>query len=211
MLTLNRPTTDSNRLRRDQRLDLKKNSDLLERAKLGDVNAFGRLVGPYERGLFIVILRITKHREDAEDAMQEALLRAYTNIKAFRGESRFSTWLTRIGINQALMCLRARRRPTISLDYVSSGEDFITLDLPDSRPSPEQHCRDSELELILHRLINTLPPTFRSVVVTRYLQERSVEETANSLGLSVAATKSRLTRARRYLQQQLGTGDISVS
>jgi hypothetical protein len=66
------------------------------------------------------------------------LLRAYTNIKAFRGESRFSTWLTRIGINQALMCLRARRRPTISLDYVSSDEDFITLDLPDSRPNPEQ-------------------------------------------------------------------------
>jgi RNA polymerase sigma-70 factor, ECF subfamily len=138
--------------------------------------------------------------------MQEALLRAYTNIKTFRGESRFNTWLTRIGINQALMCLRARRRPTISLDYVPSGEDSITLDLPDCRPNPEQYCRDSEFELTLHRLINTLPSTFRSVVVTRYLQEMSVEETANSLGLSVAATKSRLTRARRYLQRRLGRG-----
>jgi RNA polymerase sigma-70 factor, ECF subfamily len=174
MLTISEPTTDNNRLRRDQRSDLEENSDLLERAKLGDVNAFGRLVGPYERGLFLVILRITKHREDAEDVMQEALLRAYTNIKTFRGESRFNTWLTRIGINQALMCLRARRRPTISLDYVPPGEDSITLDLPDSRPNPEQYCRDSEFELTLHRLINTLPSNFRSVVVTRYLQERSV-------------------------------------
>jgi len=80
----------------------------------------------------------------------------------------------------------------------------MTLDLPDSGPNPEQHCRDSEFDLTLHRLINTLPSTFRSVVVTRYLQERSVEETANSLGISVAATKSRLTRARRHLQQRLG-------
>jgi Sigma-70 region 2 len=111
MLTINMPTTDNNRLHRNQRLDLAENSDLLERAKLGDVNAFDRLVGPYERGLFLVILRITKHREDAEDVLQEALLRAYTNIKTFRGESRFSTWLTRIGINQALMCLRGEDRP----------------------------------------------------------------------------------------------------
>jgi RNA polymerase sigma-70 factor (ECF subfamily) len=204
MLTINRPTTYNNRVHRDQLLDLKENSDLLERAKLGDAIAFGRLVGPYERGLFLVILRITKHQEDAEDVMQEALLRAYANIKTFRGESRFNTWLTSIGINQALMCLRARRRPTISLDYVLHGENSITLDLPDSGPNPEQHCVDSELKLTLHRLINTLPSTFRSVVVTRYLQERSIEETANSLGLSVSATKSRLTRARRYMQQRLG-------
>jgi RNA polymerase sigma-70 factor (ECF subfamily) len=203
MLTIDRPTTDNNRFHRVQRLDFEENSDLLERAKLGDVNAFNRLVGPYERGLFLVVLRITKHREDAEDVMQDALLRAYTNIKTFRGESRFNTWLTRIGINQALMCLRARRRPTISLNYVTSGEDSITLDLPDSGPNPEQHYGNSELELTLHRVINTLPSTLRSVVVTRYLQERSVEETANSLGLSVAATKSRLARARRYLQQRL--------
>jgi RNA polymerase sigma-70 factor, ECF subfamily len=201
---INMPTTDNNRLNRHQRLGFEENSDLLERAKLGEVNAFDRRVGPYERGLFLVILRITKHREDAEDVMQEALLRAYTNIKTFRGESRFNTWLTRIGINQAMMCLRARRRPTISLDYIPSGEDSITLDLPDCGPNPEQHCGDSELELTLHRLINTLPSAFRSVVVTRYLQEMSVEETANSLGLSVAATKSRLTRARRYLQRRLG-------
>jgi hypothetical protein len=136
---INMPTTDNNRLNRHQRLDFEENSDLLERAKLGEVNAFDRRVGPYERGLFLVILRITKHREDAEDVMQEALLRAYTNIKTFRGESRFNTWLTRIGINQAMMCLRARRRPTISLDYIPSGEDSITLDLPDCGPNPEQH------------------------------------------------------------------------
>jgi RNA polymerase sigma-70 factor, ECF subfamily len=84
-------------------------SDLMERAKLGDVNAFERLVGLYERGLFLVILRITKHREDAEDVMQDALRRVCMNIKTFWGESRFNTWLTRIGINHALMCLRARR------------------------------------------------------------------------------------------------------
>ena len=137
--------------------------------------------------------------------MQEALLRAYTHIKTFRGESRFSTWLTRIGVNQALMCLRARRRSMVSLDYVPLPEDdFFSLDPPDSRPNPEQHCRDSELEATLYRLIKRLPSSFRSVFVMRYLHEWSTEETANTLGISVAATKSRLLRARRHLRQQLG-------
>jgi RNA polymerase sigma-70 factor, ECF subfamily len=205
MTTMKRPTTHNNRLRRDQDLDAEENTDLLECAKLGDVNAFNRLVGPYRGGLFSSVLRITKHQEDAEDVMQEALLRAYTHINTFRGESRFSTWLTRIAINQALMCLRARRRSMVSLDHVPlPDEDSFTLDLPDSRPNPEQHCGNSELEVILHRLINRLPSSFRIVFVMRYLHEWSTEETANTLGITVAATKTRLLRARRHLQQQLG-------
>jgi RNA polymerase sigma-70 factor (ECF subfamily) len=203
-MTINRPITYKNGVHRDKGLDAEENTDLLECAKLGDVNSFVRLVGPYERRLFSAILRITKHQEDAEDVMQEALLRAYTHIKTFRGESRFSTWLTRIGVNQALMCLRARRRATVSLGCVSvHEEDSITLDFPDSRPNPEQHCGKAELEETLHRLIGTLPLSFRTVFVMRYLQERSTEETAKTLGISVAATKSRLLRGRRHLQQQL--------
>ena len=202
---MKRPTTHSNRGYRDEDLDAEENTDLLKCAKLGDVNAFNRLVGPYRRGMFASILRITKHQEDAEDVMQEALLRAYMHIKTFRGESRFSTWLTRIAINQALMCLRARRRSMVSLDCIPlSEEDSFTLDLPDSRPNPEQHCGNSELEVTLHRLINRLPSSFRIVFVMRYLHEWSTEETANTLGISVAATKTRLLRARRRLQQQLG-------
>lgn len=185
-------------------LDVEESADCLERAKLGDVDAFVRLVGSYERGLFSIILKITKHREDAEDVMQEALLRAYTHINTFRGESRFSTWLTRIGINQALMCLRGRRKANFSLDSSSAAEeDFITLDLPDSRPNPEQHCGYSEFEAALHGLVEALPSSCRTVVLMRYLQERSIEETAKSLGISVAATKSRLLRARRHLRKQL--------
>ncbi len=202
---MNRPTTDNNGRHRDEDLDAEENTDLLECAKLGDVNAFNRLVGPYRRGLFSSILRITKHQEDAEDVMQEALLRAFTHIKSFRGESRFNTWLTRIGINQALMCLRARRRSMVSLDFVPlPDDDSFALDLPDSRPNPEQHCGNSELEVTLHRLINRLPSSFRIVFVMRYLHEWSTEETANTLGITVAATKTRLLRARRRLQRQLG-------
>jgi len=203
--TMKRPATHNNRLRRNEDLDADENTNLLECAKLGDVHAFNLLVGPYRRGLFSTILRITKHQEDAEDVMQEALLRAYTHINTFRGESRFSTWLTRIAINQALMCLRARRRSMVSLDCIPlPDEDSFTLDLPDSRPNPEQHCGNSELEVILHRLINGLPSQFRIVFVMRYLHERSTEETAHTLGISVAATKTRLLRARRHLQRQLG-------
>ena len=206
MTIINRPTTYNNGLHRDKGLDAEENTDLLECAKLGDVNAFVRLVGPYERGLFSVILRITKHQEDAEDVMQEALLRAYTHIKSFRGESRFRTWLTRIGVNQALMCLRARRRSTVLL----AEEDSMTLDLPDSRPNPEQHCRNAEYEAVLYKMVDILPSSFRTVFVMRYLRECSTEETANTLGISVAATKSRLLRARRHLRQQLGkTPDLS--
>jgi len=201
---MKRPPTHNNRRHRDESLDAEENTDLLECAKLGDVNAFIRLVGPYRRGLFSTILRITKHQEDAEDVMQEALLRAYMHIKTFRGESRFSTWLTRIAINQALMCLRARRRSMVSLDCIPlPEEDSFALDLPDSRPNPEQHCGNSELEMTLHRLINRLPSSFRIVFVMRYLHEWSTEETANTLGISVAATKTRLLRARRHLQRQL--------
>jgi RNA polymerase sigma-70 factor, ECF subfamily len=204
MTTINRATRYNNGLCRNEGTDAENNSNLLEYVKRGDLNAFVRLVRPYERGLFSVILRITKHQEDAEDVMQEALLRAYMHIKTFRGESRFSTWLTRIGINQALMCLRARRRSTISLDYVPSDEDLITLDISDSGPNPEQSCGNAELQATLHRLINTLPSSFRTVFVLRYLQEWSVEETAKNLGISVASVKSRLFRARRHLQKQLG-------
>ena len=202
---MKRPSTQNNRRHRDEALDTEENTDLLECAKLGDVNAFNLLVGPYRRGMFASILRITKHQEDAEDVMQEALLRAYTHIKTFRGESRFNTWLTRIAINQALMCLRARRRSMVSLDCIPlPDEDSFTLDLPDSRPNPEQHCGNSELEVTLLRLINRLPSSFRIVFVMRYLHEWSTEETANTLGITVAATKTRLLRARRHLQQQLG-------
>ena len=186
-------------------MNAEENSNLLEYVKRGDLNAFVQLVRPYERGLFSVILRITKHQEDAEDVMQEALLRAYMHIKTFRGESLFRTWLTRIGINQALMYLRARRRSTISLDYVpSTDEDPITLDIPNSGPNPEQHCENAELQATLHRLIDTLPSSCRTVFVMRYLQEWSTEETANNLGISVASAKSRLLRARQHLRKRLG-------
>jgi RNA polymerase sigma-70 factor (ECF subfamily) len=205
MTPINRPTRYNNGLRRDKGMDAEENSKLLEYVKGGDLNAFIQLVGPYERGLFSVIVRITKHQEDAEDVMQETLLRAYMHIKTFRGESRFSTWLTRIGINQALMFLRAKRRSTISLDYVPPpDEDPITLDIPDSGPNPEQRYGNAELEATLHRLIDTLPSSCRTVFVMRYLQEWSTEETANNLGISVASAKSRLLRARRHLQKQLG-------
>jgi RNA polymerase sigma-70 factor (ECF subfamily) len=177
---------------------------LVDRAKNGDRAAFDRLVGRHRDRLFKTILRITAHREDAEDAMQDALLRAYTRLEQFQGNARFSTWLVSIGVNEALSRLRARRKKLMSLDSSIELEDGVVFAEPqETRPDPEQMCANSELADHLGREIDTLPSSFRQVFHMRYVQELSTEEAARSLGISVTAVKSRLLRSRRYLQRHL--------
>ncbi len=178
---------------------------LVQAAKKGDVGAFGELVKRYDRNVFRIALHITQNREDAEDVVQDAFLKAYGNLEQFQGQSKFYTWLVRIAVNEALMKLR-RRRPErmVSLDQeVQTEEDSIPREVADWSPNPEQLYNQAELRDILGKTIQGLPPSFRTVFVLRDVEGLSTEETAQALELSVPAVKSRLLRARLQLRERL--------
>ena len=177
---------------------------LVAAAKAGDISAFETLVGRYERKIFRLAQNITQNREDAEDTMQEAFLKAYQHLGEFQGNSRFYTWLVRIAVNQALMKLRKRRPNVVSLDEeIETGEESMPREVEDWGPSPEERYEQSELGTILTETIAELDPAFRIVFQLRDIEELSTEETADVLGLSVPAVKSRLLRARLKLRQKL--------
>jgi RNA polymerase sigma-70 factor, ECF subfamily len=178
---------------------------LVQAAKSGDVSAFEELVRRYDRNVFRIAQHITQNREDAEDVVQDAFLKAYSNLAQFQGQSKFYTWLVRIAVNEALMKLR-RRRPerTVSLDEeVKTEEDSVPREVADWSPNPEQQYSQAELREILSRTIQGLPPGFRTVFVLRDVEGLSTEETAEALDLSIPAVKSRLLRARLQLRERL--------
>jgi RNA polymerase sigma-70 factor, ECF subfamily len=177
---------------------------LVAAAKSGDIVAFETLVGRYERKIFRLAQNITQNREDAEDVMQESFLKSYQHLGEFQGNSRFYTWLVRIAVNQALMKLRKRRPNQVSLDEeIDTGEDTMPREVEDWGPSPEDRYEQSELGQILSSTIAELDPPFRIVFQLRDIEELSTEETAETLGLSIPAVKSRLLRARLKLRQKL--------
>src|SRR5512140_2359811 len=136
---------------------------LVQAAKNGDVSAFEELVRRYDRNVFRIAQHITQNREDAEDVVQDAFLKAYGNLGQFQGQSKFYTWLVRIAVNEALMRLR-RRRPErmVSLDEdINTGEDTIPREVADWAPNPEQLYNQGELREILQKTIQGLPPSFR--------------------------------------------------
>jgi RNA polymerase sigma-70 factor, ECF subfamily len=177
---------------------------LVAAAKSGDATAFEELVNRYERKIFRLTMNITRNREDAEDAMQDAFLKAYAHLGSFQEDSRFYTWLVRIAANEALMRLRKRRPNQVSLDEPIQGEeDLIPREIEDWGPSPEQRYAQTEMQEILGKVIDQLEPDFRVVFVLRDVEELSTEETAAAVGISVPAVKSRLLRARLKLRQKL--------
>ena len=178
---------------------------LVQSAKNGDVAAFEELVKRYDRNVFRIAQHITQNREDAEDVVQDAFLKAYTNLGQFQGQSKFYTWLVRIAVNEALMRLR-RRRPErmVSLDEdVKTEDDSVPREVADWSPNPEQLYSQSELHEILTKTIQGLPPSFRTVFVLRDVEGLSTEEAAEALDLSIPAVKSRLLRARLQLRERL--------
>src|SRR6202165_2241779 len=177
---------------------------LVAAAKRGDTHAFEELVNRYEAKIFRLTMNITRNREDAEDAMQDAFLKSYAHLKDFQEDSRFYTWLVRIAANAALMRLRKRRPNQVSLDEPIEGDDdLMPRELEDWGPSPEQRFAQTEMNEILSEVIDELEPDFRIVFVLRDVEELSTEETAKALGISVPAVKSRLLRARLNLRQKL--------
>lgn len=178
---------------------------LVKAAQKGDVGAFEQLIKKYDRNVFRIAQHITQNREDAEDVVQDAFLKAYQKLDQFQGNSKFYTWIVRIAVNEALMKLRKRKSDKlVSMDEdVETDEGTITREFADWSPNPEQQYNQAELNDILSRTIQGLPASFRTVFVLRDVEGLSTEETAEMLGLSVPAVKSRLLRARLQLRERL--------
>jgi RNA polymerase sigma-70 factor, ECF subfamily len=178
--------------------------ELVAQAKAGSTDAFEQLVERYERRIFRLAQNITRNREDAEDVMQNALIKAFLNLPAFRGDSRFYTWLVRITVNEALMGMRRRRGNEVSMDDSTHVDGALIRDgIEDWGPNPEQHYSQHQLRTILGTTIRKLGPTDRMIFQLRDVEGFSTQETAHALGFSSSAVKSRLQRARLRLRKSL--------
>jgi RNA polymerase sigma-70 factor, ECF subfamily len=177
---------------------------LVAEAQAGSTIAFERLIEKYERRIFRLAQNITRNREDAEDVMQNALVKAFTKLPTFRGDSSFYTWLVRITVNEGLMGIRRRRWNEVSMD--DSGESdgpLLRDEIEDWGPSPEQRYSERELQDILAKAIRALGPGYRIVFQLRDVESFSTRETAQALSLSPTAVKTRLRRARLQLRRSL--------
>jgi RNA polymerase sigma-70 factor, ECF subfamily len=179
--------------------------DLVHATQNGDVSAFEQLVGRYYRKLLRIAQNVTSNREDSQDVVQESFLRAFQHLAEFREQSRFSTWLFRITVNQALMNLRKRRTTKgVSLDEdFQASENIFPREVADWAPNPEELYRSSQLQDIVVRKLEELRPILRTVFVLRDIKELSVDQTAEVLKLTPAAVKTRLWRARLQLRELL--------
>jgi RNA polymerase sigma-70 factor, ECF subfamily len=180
-------------------------SALVAQAKAGDQSAFSELVRRYERKIYRLAKNITRNDEDAEDVLQDAFLKAYTHLDNFKGDSKFYTWIVRIAVNEALMRLRKRKNDrSVPLDEpVDLGEETVQREIAVWEDNPEQQYSQEEWRRILDEAVDTLKPDFRTVFVLRDIEELSTEETAETLGISIPAVKSRLLRARLALREKL--------
>ncbi len=178
---------------------------LVAEAREGKAEAFTQLVNRYERNIYRLALNLTGNREDAEDVLQEAFLKAYSHLDQFQGNSRFYTWLVRIAVNEGLMKLRKRRSDkSASLDeMVETEDDAVPREVVAWEDTPEQRYAKTELQSILSEAVESLEPAFRMVFVLRDIEDFSTQETAELLNLSIPAVKSRLLRARLKLRQRL--------
>src|SRR5579871_5094929 len=178
---------------------------LVAKAKAGDPQAFTELVQQYERKVYRLAKHITQNDEDAEDVLQETFLKAFEHLPDFQGQSKFYTWIVRIAVNESLMKLRKRKSDrTVPLDEpVDTGEDTVVREIAVWDENPEQKYSREEFGQILDEAVDGLRPAFRTVFVLRDIEELSTEETAEALGISVPAVKSRLLRARLQLREKL--------
>jgi len=177
---------------------------LVRYAKLGNVEAFEELIRRHTDMIRRVAWQITNSREDAEDVAQEAFLKAYQNLQHFEERSRFSTWLTRIAINEALIQLRRPRRTSmISIDDEEGEFRSLEFQFTDGRPDPEQICCRAQINETLQKTLDSLPHAYRVVFLMRDVEGLSTLDTAEVLEMSVPSVKARLLRARHKLREGL--------
>jgi RNA polymerase sigma-70 factor (ECF subfamily) len=177
---------------------------LVAAAKNENRQAFEVLVERHARRIFSQARRMTRTREDAEDVVQQSLQKAFTHLRQFEGKSAFSTWLTRIVINEALIFLRkSRGLREVLINDSTEGEEAFALEIPDSGPNPEDSYSQRERQHILLAAMKGLPHGTRRAFQLRELDERSTEETARIMGISINAVKARLFHGRRKLRERL--------
>jgi len=182
---------------------------LIERVLAGEKDLFYELIRPYERGVFLAAASILGNDTDAEDAAQEAFLKAYRNLARFRQESKFSTWLIQIAINDAKMKLRKDRRhlyKSIDVGQETNEGDYIPTDFADWREIPSESLEQNELREALNKALNSLPEKYRTVLILRDVQQMSIAETAKALGISEENVKTRTSRARLQMRDRLAPG-----
>jgi RNA polymerase sigma-70 factor (ECF subfamily) len=185
--------------------------ELVSLARQGSAAAFHAIMERNNRRLFRVARSVLRDETEAEDVVQEAYLRAFSNLHAFEGAAALSTWLTRIALNEALGRLR-RRRDVVDLDRIAagpSGDDAGSRVVPfplmqSAQPDPEHVAAHAEIRRLLERAIDDLPDPFRTAFVLRFVEQMSIEETASCLGVPEDTVKTRVHRAKRRLRQALG-------
>jgi RNA polymerase sigma-70 factor (ECF subfamily) len=183
--------------------------ELIERVLAGEKDLFYELIRPCERGVFLAAASILGNDADAEDAAQEAFLKAYRNLDRFRQESKFSTWLIQIAINNARMKLRKDRcllHKAIDAGQETTEGDYIPTDFADWREIPSEALEQSELREALNKALNSLPEKYRIVLILRDVQQMSIAETAKALGISEENVKTRTSRARLQMRDRLAPG-----
>ena len=175
-------------------------SKLIERASGGDPAAFNQLMEMHEKRMYAVALRMCANREDAQDCLQEAMLRIYRSISGFKGQSSFGTWVYRITMNTCLDELRRRKaRKSTSLDnLVDAG-----WSPSDETDTPERHAVQSEQRRTIERAIADLPEDMRAAIVLRDIQGLAYDEIADALSVNVGTVKSRISRGRERLREKL--------
>lgn len=179
--------------------------ELVELCQAESHEAFSELVRRHQNTAMKVAVSILRDREDAEDEVQNAFWKAFEHIKQFQREAKFSTWLTRIVVNQCLMRLRQLRRAKFLYleDGLGTSEDSVSLELRDGRNSAEQELGQEQVAQVLREEIRRTPPLLRKVFLLRDVEQRPMPEVADQLGISVAAAKSRLLRARAELRSRM--------
>ena len=182
--------------------------DLIARVQRGQQESFYELVRPYERRVYAAALAILRNEADAEDVAQEAMLKAFANIRQFRAEARFSTWLIQITVNEALM--RRRRERTAVMEGIDDHRDeegeYAPRDFADWREIPSEALERKEVRQRLAQALARLDRKYREVFVLRDMERLNIQETSEALGISVASVKTRLLRARLMLRDLLAAG-----
>jgi RNA polymerase sigma-70 factor (ECF subfamily) len=182
--------------------------ELILNVQRGQHELFYELVRPYERRVYAAALAILRNEHDAEDAAQEAMLKALVNIRQFRAEARFSTWLIQITVNEALM--RRRRERTVAMEALDNRTDdeseYAPRDFADWREIPSEALERKEVRQRLAEALGTLDRKYREVFMLRDMEHLNIQETAEALGITVASVKTRLLRARLMLRDLLAAG-----
>lgn len=197
----------------DDRAQLSHEETLIRRIRNGEHDLFYELIRPYERRLYATAFAILRNQADAEDAAQEAVLKAFKHIRQFRAEAKFSTWLTQITLNEARM--RKRKEHLHLMEPIADKPDeegnYIPRDFADWREIPSETLERKEVREKLAQALDSLGEKYREVFVLRDMHHLSIEQTAKALGISTASVKTRLLRARLMLRDLLAGFDANLS